>query len=115
MATPEKATVSTSSNEELEAVKKDLIQLKADFAKLAGASKASAQDKADNISQEAVSALHDAVDALTRRLNSAKGVVTEKAQYAASKTEQTVEEHPITTLVAAFGIGFVLAKLFSKD
>ena len=109
------AASSNSGNEELAAIKKDMQQLKADLAELVSAMKTRGQTKAENLGQDAINTLHEAIDTLSQRVNAAKAGASEKTRAAADQAEQVIERHPVASLLTAFGIGFVLAKLFSKN
>jgi ElaB/YqjD/DUF883 family membrane-anchored ribosome-binding protein len=117
MATAPKSTDDTSTttgNEELAAIKQDMHQLKADLAELLSAMKTRGQNKAEALGQDAINTLHDAIDTLNQRVNAAKEGVSEKTRATVDQAEQVIERHPVASLLTAFGIGFVLAKLFSK-
>ncbi|OZB37805.1 MAG: hypothetical protein B7X35_02330 [Halothiobacillus sp. 14-56-357] len=118
MATAPKTTddtLSATGNEELAAIKQDMHQLKADLAELLTAMKTRGQNKAEALGQDAINTLHDAIDTLNQRVNAAKEGVSEKTRATVDQAEQVIERHPVASLLAAFGIGFVLAKLFSKN
>lgn len=108
------ATSSTPGNDELAAIKKDMQQLKADLAELLAAMKTRGQTKAETLGQDAINTLHEAIDTLNKRVNAAKEGVSDQTRATVEQAEQVIERHPIASLLTAFGIGFVLAKLFSK-
>ncbi|MGE4356113.1 DUF883 family protein [Halothiobacillus sp.] len=109
------ATSNTTGNEELAAIKQDMHQLKADLAELLTAMKTRGQNKAEALGQDAINTLHDAINTLNQRVNAAKEGVSEKTRATVDQAEQVIERHPVASLLTAFGIGFVLAKLFSKN
>ncbi|MHB1230142.1 MAG: DUF883 family protein [Halothiobacillus sp.] len=108
-------TVPGSSNEELAAVKDDLNQLKKDLAELLSVVKESGKAKASNLEQDALNAVHSAIDTLNQRFTEAKVGVTNQTHATLDQAEQLVDRHPVATLLTAFGVGFLLAKLFSKN
>jgi ElaB/YqjD/DUF883 family membrane-anchored ribosome-binding protein len=112
---PNNTASSTPGNEELAAIKKDMQQLKADLAELVSAMKTRGQAKAENLGKDAIATLHEAIDTLNQRVNAAKEGVNEKTRATVEQAEQIIERHPVASLLTAFGIGFVLAKLFSKN
>lgn len=107
-------TSTTSGNDELSAIKKDMQQLKADLADVLAAMKTRGQSKAETLGQDAINTLHEAINSLNQRVSAAKEGVNEKTRATVEQAEQVIERHPVASLLTAFGIGFVLAKLFSK-
>jgi ElaB/YqjD/DUF883 family membrane-anchored ribosome-binding protein len=110
-ATMAQATQNDSS-EELAAVKADLKQLKTDMAALVAALKESGAQRASAVEDSALDAVHEAISTLNRRFEGIKTKAGTQAKDALDEAEQTVVRHPLATVAAAFGIGFVLAKLF---
>lgn len=112
---PTPNTTNTTGNEELAAIKQDMHQLKADLAELLSTMKTRGQTKAETLGQDAINTLHDAIDTLNQRVNAAKEGMNEKTRATVDQAGQVIELHPVASLLTAFGIGFVLAKLFSKN
>lgn len=101
-----------ASSDELDAVKADLKQLKTDMAALVSAMKESGNQRVADAEDKTLEAVHEALASLNRRFESVKSKAGAQAQDVLNEAEQTVTRHPLATVAAAFGIGFVLAKLF---
>lgn len=108
-------TTPATSNEELAAVKSDLSLLKKDLAELLSVMKESSKTRAGNLEHDALAAVHSAIDTLTARVNEARTGAANQANATFEQAEQLVDRHPVATLLTAFGVGFLLAKLFSKN
>lgn len=108
-------TTQNDSSEELAAVKADLKQLKTDMAALVAALKDSGTQRASSVEATTLEAVHEAISSLNRRFETFKSKAGAQAQDVLDEAEQTVTRHPLATVVAAFGIGFVLAKLFDSS
>lgn len=99
-------------SDELTAVKADLKQLKTDMAALVAALKETGAQRASAVEDSALDAVHEAIDTLNRRFEGIKTKAGTQAKDALDEAEKAVVRHPLATVAAAFGIGFVLAKLF---
>lgn len=97
-----------------DAIRKELDELKSDFTKLQGdvgelvhavreTSAARARDVRDSVADE----LRQRREHIRERL----GDVQDRGRRAAHEVESEISQHPLTSIVAAFGMGFVLAKL----
>ena len=99
------------TNAELGAVKADLAQLRGDVGDLLKAFRAQGQERArDRASQardEVQMAFEEGMDTLNRGYRQAR----EQGKQRVEDAEHLVGNHPLTSVVAAFGIGFVIAKL----
>ncbi|MFO7807866.1 YqjD family protein [Guyparkeria sp.] len=99
------------SNAELEAVKADLAQLRGDMGELLKAVKEQGESRvrhgADRARDEAKDAFEEGLDTLNRGYEQARQYGDKRVEEA----EQIVGRHPLTSVVAAFGVGFVIAKL----
>lgn len=99
------------SNEELEAVKADLAQLRGDVGDLVKAvreqNEQRVRDRASQARDEVTSAFEEGMDTLNRGYRR----VRDHGEQRVEEAEQVVGNHPLTSVVAAFGIGFVIAKL----
>jgi len=102
--------VDTESHKELENLKADLKKLQADMAELAGSVKTAASEKAatakDQVNDEAQHALKE----LQNRLNDLMGQGRETLDQAGEQ----IGQHPVSSLVGAFGLGFILAMLLER-
>lgn len=103
---------SNDSSAELAAVKADLQQLKTDMAALVAALKDSGSKRVSAAEETTLEAVHEAIASLNSRFETLKSKAGAQAKDALDEAEQAVTRHPLATVVAAFGIGFVLAKLF---
>ncbi|WP_322520393.1 hypothetical protein SR882_06215 [Guyparkeria halophila] len=99
------------SNAELEAVKADLAQLRGDVGDMLKAFKeqneARVRQGAGRARDEVQSAFDEGLDTLNRGYEQARQYGDKRVEEA----EQMVGRHPLTSVVAAFGVGFVIAKL----
>lgn len=99
------------SNAELEAVKADLAQLRGDVSDLLQAVREQGQervrDRATQARDDVQSAFEEGMDTLNRGYRR----VRDQGERRAEEAEELVGNHPLTSVVAAFGIGFVIAKL----
>ena len=91
---------------DLESLKASFGQLRTDLTQLI--------NSAMGVSKSGAAATRDvaanAVDGLKGRLNGLK----EKGVNSAQAAEDKLSEHPLATLVVAFGAGFVVAKILSR-
>ncbi len=96
-----------SIRNELNALRSDFAKLQSDITALAGTLKdagaARAHDARESIEEE----LRRRRDYMRERLHEAK----ETGRRAAGRAEDEISDHPWTSVAAAFGVGFVLAKL----
>ena len=97
---------------ELAALKEDLAHLKRDMASLVEAMRDTGKERAASAKATASEAIHERIDSLDREFRNAYGKARDKGEAAYHEVEEGISKHPISTVVAAFGIGFVLAKLF---
>jgi len=100
-----------NSNAELEAVKADLAQLRGDVSDLLQAvreqNEQRVRDRASQAKDQVQSAFREGMDTLDRGYRQAR----EQGERRVEEAEDMVGNHPLTSVVAAFGIGFVIAKL----
>ena len=95
---------------EMETLRADLAKLRSDLAGVAEALKDEGQKKAQS-----------ARDGLTDLLHSVKEQIGEALDQAGAKGKRSVEvvghqieERPLASLLTAFGVGFILAKLLDR-
>ena len=93
--------------EELQVLKDDLSKLRGDVADLVGVLKALGLEQVD-ATRESV---EDELQAQRERLRALLARARERGRGAADELEQHVNEHPVGSLLTAFGIGYILAKL----
>lgn len=92
---------------ELDALQADLAKLREDVSALTEAVRAAAQRRVDDARGEARQRAEGAWEDLERRLEEMRTQGEETLQRATRE----VAEHPAASLLAAFGVGFVLARL----
>ncbi|MFP4639255.1 MAG: YqjD family protein [Guyparkeria sp.] len=96
---------------EVEALKKDLAQLRGDVADLLKVVKEQSEqrvrDKAETARDEVKEAFDDGMSALNRGYDQVRA----RGEARVDEAEELVGRHPLTSVMAAFGIGFVVAKL----
>ncbi len=101
-------------NAELAALKADLAQLRGDMASLLEAVRVEGGERASSAKAQASEAIHERIDKLDREFRETLGKAQEQGKAAVDEVEGNIRKHPIATVLAAFGIGFVLAKLFDQ-
>ena len=99
------------NNAELEAVKADLAQLRGDMGDLLKAFKdqneARVRQGAGKARDDVQSVFDEGLDTLNQGYEQARQYGDKRVDEA----EQMVGRHPLTSVIAAFGIGYVIAKL----
>ncbi len=110
---------------ELDALKKDLAALRGDMTSLTEASAKAMKDSAAGAAQAAKDAavaakdkLMEEAEALYERVRSGAvdvaGTVKEKGAEAVGSLEHTIEAKPLTSVLAALGIGFAVGWLATR-
>lgn len=92
---------------ELDALKHDIAQLRKDIGGLTDAVKSTASDKVNQTKDRTRQRASSAVEEIESKLEELLGQGANKVHSA----EQKISEHPGTSLLTAFGVGFVIAKL----
>ena len=96
-----------SIRKEMDALKADIAQLREDIVGLSSAVKGAASENVAGAKVQAEERMHQAWEDIERRL---QDLLSEgKATF--NTAEQKVGEHPVGSVLTAFGIGFVIAKL----
>jgi ElaB/YqjD/DUF883 family membrane-anchored ribosome-binding protein len=96
-----------SIRKEMDALKADIARLREDIVGLTNAVKGAASENVADARAQAEDRLHKAWTDIEHRL---EGLLNEgKATF--SKAEQQVGEHPVGSVLTAFGIGFIISKL----
>lgn len=92
---------------EMDALKADIAKLREDIVGLTDAVKGTASENMADAKAQAEERIHKAWVEIEHRL---EGLLNEgKATF--NKAEQQVGEHPMGSVLTAFGIGFIIAKL----
>lgn len=94
---------------EVDALKNDITQLRKDIAGLTAAVKEAAVDKVDDTKAQARDKLNGVWEKLECKLDEALGQGREGVRH----VEQKIGEHPTASVLAAFGVGFLIAKLLN--
>ena len=92
---------------ELDALKNDIAQLRKDIAGLTSAVKDVAADKVEEGKAQAKERVTNAWEDLERKLDDVLG----QGRDTVRDVEQKIGEHPTGSLLTAFGVGFIIAKL----
>lgn len=92
---------------ELDAIKNDIAQLSKDIAGLTSAVKDVAADKVADTKASARERVSGAWEDIERKLNDVLG----QGKEGVRTVEKKIGEHPTASLVTAFGVGFLIAKL----
>lgn len=92
---------------ELDALKNDIAQLRKDIASLTSAVKDVASDKVENGKAQARERVNNAWEDIERKLDDLLG----QGRDTVRNVEQKIGEHPTGSILTAFGVGFLVAKL----
>lgn len=96
--------------EEMDALRTDLAKLRKDISGLSEAVQTAAGAKLKHTKEQVTDSTKQAWEDVSARLEELLG----EGKQTVDKLEGRVAEHPAASLLAAFGIGFVIAKLFGK-
>ena len=96
---------------EMKQLKADLAKLQSDMSDLMKSLKDTGSDKAGNIKSSVEDEIRHQRDELRRLLNEAGSSGRRAVDSAVEGIEGGVEQHPVSSLLTAFGLGFVVAKL----
>lgn len=92
---------------EMEQLRTDFAALRADVSELTKAYKNAGASKAESVKHNVEEELRRQRDALREKLDE----VRSRGNEVKDKVEAQVGVHPYTSLLTAFGVGFILAKL----
>jgi ElaB/YqjD/DUF883 family membrane-anchored ribosome-binding protein len=96
-----------SVRRELDALKADIAQLREDIAGLTTAVRETASTKAQKTRDDAQEKLRSAWEDVEHKLNE----TIEQGRSTLGDVETRVGQHPAGSLLTAFGVGFIVAKL----
>lgn len=99
----------TDLKKEMEQLRADLAALRTDVADLAKAVKKVGVDKAEAAKESVEDDLRKYRDVLYDKLNEAKS----RGYEAKDKMDEQIATHPYGSLLTAFGVGFIFAKLMN--
>jgi ElaB/YqjD/DUF883 family membrane-anchored ribosome-binding protein len=99
-----------SSAEDFEALREDLRQLRTDLDKLVGSLTEEQKGRAAQLRQAAEEKLGQARAKAKESLDSAAAIGKESL----ASVERTVAERPLTTLLAAFGLGLAIGHMLRR-
>lgn len=94
--------------DDIKTLREDFNKLREDMAKLTDTLKQIGGDRAHAAQEHLNDRLDDARERLRARVDS----TGQRGREYYDQLEGRVGEHPLTSLLTAFGVGFVLAKLF---
>lgn len=97
-------------NREMQSLRADLAKLREDLAGIAGALKDAGHEKA----QGARESLADLLSSVREELRGALGQARDAGKKSVETVGHEIEQRPLTSLLTAFGVGFVLAKLLDR-
>lgn len=98
-----------SIRKEMDALKADIAKLREDIAGLTSAVKGAASEKVAGARAQAEERIRGTWEDLEQRFED----FLSQGQATFSKAEHQVGEHPVGSVLTAFGIGFIIAKLLS--
>lgn len=99
--------VDKNVQDELQTLKDDVAKLRADVSELVGLLKDLGAEKID----EARGTVEEQLQARREKLRESVDRAKARGKKAADDIEEQITEHPLSSLLAAFGLGFIIAKL----
>ena len=100
----------TNLSREMESLREDLAKLREDFAGVAEALKDAGHKKAEGARE----GLADLLSSVREEIKGALDQARDKGKKSVENVGHQIEERPLTSLLTAFGVGFVLAKLLDR-
>ena len=92
---------------ELDALKADITQLRHDIAGLTGAIREVSSEKVADAKAQAQQRARGTWENVERKLDD----LLEKGRETVDNAEHQIGEHPVGSILTAFGLGFIIAKL----
>lgn len=99
--------VDKNVQDELQTLKDDVAKLRADVSELVGLLKDLGAEKID----EARGTVEEQLQARREKLRESVDRAKARGKKTADDIEEQITEHPLSSLLAAFGLGFIIAKL----
>jgi ElaB/YqjD/DUF883 family membrane-anchored ribosome-binding protein len=93
-------------NSDFETLKRSFNQLRTDLTSLVGSALGAGKTSAHVVKDKAEAA----VDGVKHQLHNLK----DKGAESAEAIEQKISDHPLTSIVIAFGVGFMVARFLSR-
>jgi ElaB/YqjD/DUF883 family membrane-anchored ribosome-binding protein len=100
--------------QELAQLKKDLSQVQSDMADLASALREAGVGKAHDVKDSVEDEISARREELRRLINEARASGRRVMGDTVEGIEETVGDHPVSSLLTAFGFGFVIARLMAQ-
>lgn len=99
-----------SYKQEMEAVKTDLAQLREDVGSLTQALKDATAARASEVGDDARQRMQAAADNISARYDDMRV----RGEQAVEPMTREIQERPLTSVLTAFGVGFIVGKLLEK-
>ena len=96
--------------EEIDSLKADLANLRSDFSDIAGALRDLGVSKAESWRDYAEEELNERREEIRRALGEARA----RGRRTEEDIERRISENPWSSLLAALGVGFILAKIMDR-
>lgn len=93
--------------DEINELKSDLDGLRADVSTIARTLRQNSGEQVDEMRDSVRDEIRKGRETLKRRVNEARA----RSRETMGEVEESIGEHPYTSVAAAFGVGFALAKL----
>jgi ElaB/YqjD/DUF883 family membrane-anchored ribosome-binding protein len=100
----------TDYKKEMESLKSDLSQLREDVGNLTVALKEAGAARASEMSDEARQRMQAAASNLSARYDDMRV----RGEQAVEPVTREIQERPLTSVLTAFGVGFIIGKLLEK-
>ncbi len=102
-------------NDEIQALKEDIANLRNDLKGLAGALKDTGKDRLSNAKDQVVNRARALEDNVERKVVGAYEDVRDVSEQAVSTARGSIEERPLTAVLGSFLAGMVFAKVMWRD
>jgi ElaB/YqjD/DUF883 family membrane-anchored ribosome-binding protein len=102
--------MSQTPADDFKALREDFDRLRKDVGELADSLKQAGREQAEAARQRSRESLNGARD----RLRDSAQTASERSREYYEQLEHRVGDHPLSSLVTAFGVGFILAKLLDR-
>lgn len=96
-----------SVHEEIQALKEDLALLRSDMADLTSTMRDTARARARGVKSSVNDEIHELRERLRDRMEQARV----QGMRSVEEVEESIGQHPLASVAAAVGVGFIIAKL----